>query len=194
MINLTVIAAIVWLFLSTQYIFDTLRGQTKPNKMTWFIWALAPMIGTFSSLKNGFNVTEIPVFISGLIPFLIFLASFFNQNSYYKVSKLDIVCGLISLLALIGAFLTVNLLLVTFLAVISDFLAAIPTIIKSWTYPSSENIYFYFGGLLTSIVSFTGINFTEITNFIFPIYLVMLNLTIVLIISIRKMNKGKQLL
>ncbi len=63
------------------YIRETIRGRTKPNKITWLMWSVAPLIGTAAALSDGVRWAVLPVFMSGFGPLLIFIASFVNSKS-----------------------------------------------------------------------------------------------------------------
>src|ERR1051326_3873885 len=86
---------------SFRYIRDTLRGTTKPNRVTYFMWAIAPLIATAAAVSRGVSWAVVPVFMSGFCPFLVFLSSFSNKQAYWKLGALDYVCGAFSAVALI---------------------------------------------------------------------------------------------
>ena len=52
------------------YVKETLRGKTKPNKVTWLMWSIAPLIATFAALSDGVTLAALPVFMSVLRHFL----------------------------------------------------------------------------------------------------------------------------
>ena len=43
------------------YIKDTLQGKTKPNKVTWLIWGIAPLIGAVAAYSDGVRLAALPV-------------------------------------------------------------------------------------------------------------------------------------
>src|SRR5579864_4455628 len=84
------------------YIRDTLKGKTKPNKISWMMWALAPLVGTWAAISAGADLwATFRVFLSGFLPLIILIASFINKQSYWKLTLFDSLCGLFSLLAVI---------------------------------------------------------------------------------------------
>lgn len=156
---------------SSFYIVRTLKGVTKPNRVTFFIWALAPMIAVAAALSEGAGLAVLPVFVSGFIPLLIFLASFANKNAYWKLGTFDYVCGGLSLLALLLWAMTGNPALAILLAIASDGLASLPTIVKTWKYPETEYWTGYAGALFsagTALFAAPAFTFTAVA---FPIYL-----------------------
>src|SRR3989338_3520158 len=81
------------LYGSIFYIKDTLLGKTKPNKITWLLWSLAPIIAGFASLTTGSTLSTVTLFSAGSIPLVIFLASFANKKAYWELKKFDYICG-----------------------------------------------------------------------------------------------------
>src|SRR4051812_37218404 len=90
------------------YIRGMIRGTTKPNRVTWIIWALAPFIGVWLQLKAGASFSVIPIFMAGFNPVLVVIASFLIKRGYWQITKLDILCGILAIFALIVYILTFN--------------------------------------------------------------------------------------
>jgi ABC-type spermidine/putrescine transport system permease subunit II len=83
------------------YIRDMFRGKSKPNLITWGLWAFAPLIATGAALSvNADGWSTVRIFISGFSPLLVFVAAFIVRQGYWKLSKFDYACGGLSLLAL----------------------------------------------------------------------------------------------
>ncbi|MCX6739779.1 MAG: hypothetical protein NTZ49_00945 [Candidatus Parcubacteria bacterium] len=173
---LVIVGAIIQLAGIASYIKETLTGSTKPNRVTWLLWSVAPMIATFAALSAGVRWSVLPVFMSGFGPFLVFLASFINKNSYWKLEKFDYICGLCSILALILWGITKEPSIAIIFAIASDGFAAVPTIIKSWKYPKTETVTPYITGLLNSSTSFAAITVWNFSSVAFPVYLVIINI------------------
>ncbi|MCL2280666.1 hypothetical protein FWC31_02160, partial [Candidatus Saccharibacteria bacterium] len=70
---------------SIDYIIDTLKGKTKPNRVTWLIWSTAPIIAAIAAISNGVSWAILPTFMAGFGPLLVFIVSFFNKKSYWKL-------------------------------------------------------------------------------------------------------------
>jgi hypothetical protein len=69
---LVIIAAVASLIAAFVYIRSMFVGGTKPNRVSWLMWAIAPLIGTAAALSNGVGWAVLPVFMAGFSPFLIF--------------------------------------------------------------------------------------------------------------------------
>ena len=134
------------------YLLSINRGHAKPNLASWVPWMLAPFIGVFFQLKAGAGLSVLPIFMAGFGPFLVIIFSILNKNAYWKLTKLDIYCGSFALLGLVFYIFTHNLGISIVFAILSDNLAAIPTIIKSWKFPETENATLFFFAMVSNII------------------------------------------
>lgn len=178
-----VIGAIAQLLGIYSYIKETLTGNTRPNRITWLLWSIAPLIGVTAAFFDGVSTLALlPVFMAGFGPLLVFIASFINKNSYWKLEKFDYLCGLFSILALILLYFTKQPIIAIIFAVISDALASIPTIIKSYLHPETETLGTYAWSAFTAATSFFAVKMWIPSAVIFPIYLICLNVTLVALV------------
>jgi hypothetical protein len=166
---------------SYYYTKDTIYGKTRPNKVSWIFWTIAPFVGSYIGYKSGVSTPLlISTFMAGFCPLLIVIASFFNKNSYWKITKFDILCGILSFIAIIIWITTKNAMLSLIFAIFADLFAGIPTIIKSWKHSETEIITPYSLGILNQIITFLIITNFSFENYAFPFYLILINLTIIL--------------
>lgn len=172
-IYLTIPITLIAYFL---YFKDIFYGQTKPNLASWLIWMLAPFIGVFFQLKAGAGFSVLPVFFAGFGPLVVMIVSLWNKNAYWKISRLDLTCGLLALIALIFYVLTHNLGISILFAILSDGLAFIPTFIKSWKFPESETSSIYFASIINNIIALLIIKNWLFTIYSFGIYFIVSNI------------------
>lgn len=169
---LVVLSACITILGATAYIRDTLQGKTKPNRVSWALWALAPLIGTGAALSANADVwATIRIFLAGFLPLLVFLASFVNRRSYWKLTTFDAVCGFFSLLALAAWGIVGIPRLAILLAATGDGFAALPTIRKAWKYPETETGITYITGFIAALLILPSIPTWNIENSAFQIYL-----------------------
>jgi hypothetical protein len=136
------------------------------------MWALAPFIGTAAALSaHGDGWMTIRIFLAGFFPFLVFLASFINPKSYWKLTVFDLLCGAFSLLAIIVWYAINSPTVAILLAVIADGSASLPTIVKAWKYPETETGLTYITGFLTGLLFLPSMPQWDIQNSAFQIYL-----------------------
>jgi hypothetical protein len=180
------------LFGSFFYIRDIIRGKTKPNLVTWFFWALAPLIGTFLQLKAGAGFSVLPVFFAGFFPVIIFFIALIKRNAHWKITTFDIFCGIFSLIALILWIVTKRTDISIAFAILSDGLAAIPTLIKSWKFPETETAVGYVPGLVNNSLGLLMIRSWNFSTYSFGIYFVVLNAFLILLIKRKKFFTQKE--
>ena len=188
--NFIYVGALLNLIGSISYVIDTIKGKTKPNRISWSLWALAPMVAFFAMLGEGVSFTgALMTFMVGFGPLLVLLASFLNKKSIWKITKFDIFCGLFSMISILLWVSTKNTLLSLSFAVIADLMAGIPTIKKSWTYSDTESSAPYSTGIINQIITFLIIKDFSYINIAFPIYFVLINTIIILGIYRKKIFK-----
>jgi len=183
---LLIIGVIVNLIGISSYIFNTLKGKTKPNRVTWLLWSIAPMIAFFAAVSEGRTWGAIPTFMSGFGPLLVFIASFLNKNAFWKLNSIDYICGASSVIALILWGITKEANLAIIFAILSDGLAAIPTLIKSWKDPDSETVTPYIIGMLFQTTTFLTVKYWEFSEFGFSLYLIIINIILTSTILLRR--------
>ncbi len=173
---LVVLSVFVSLSGSAAYIRDTLAGRSKPNRVSWFLWALLPLIATAAALTAHADIwATIRIFLAGFLPLLVFIASFINRQSYWKLTTFDLLCGLCSVAALIVWGLINSPVLAILLAVIGDGFASIPTILKAWKHPETETGLAYAASTISVLLVIPSIPKWNIQNSAFQVYLLIVN-------------------
>ena len=168
------------------YILSIIKGHTKPNLVSWFIWALAPLLGFFFAIKAGAGISALPIFLAGFGPLFIIVVAMFTKNALWKITPFDIYCGILSIIALIIYLFTHNLELSILFAILSDALAFIPTYKKGWNFPKSESSPVYSFSILTNAIGLMIIKDWSFTIYSFGTYFVIANLVMVLILYRKK--------
>ncbi len=177
---LVFVAAVATLLATIVYVRSMFRGGTKPNRVSWLIWFIAPFIAAGAAASNGIGWAALPVFVSGLSPFVIFTASFFNKRAFWKLLKFDYVCGILSGLALVLWYLSKNPDVAIMFAILADGLAAIPTLTKAWRYPNTESPWPYIVGIFNASTSFGAAAVWSFSAIAFPTYLIIINIMLLL--------------
>jgi len=188
---IVIFGSAVQLFGTFSYIKATLEGKTKPNRVTWLMWAVAPLIASFAAYSDGVRWAALPVFISGFGPILVFTASFVNPKAYWKLETFDYICGVCSILALLLWGITKEPMLAIIFAIASDGCAAVPTIIKSLKHPDTETVLTYKTALFNTLTSFLALKTFGFTELAFPIYLVLVNSSLIASVYIGRSNKSR---
>lgn len=188
---LVILSVIISVSGSFVYIKNTILGKTKPNRVSWFFWALAPLIGTAAAIYAGADIwATVRIFISGFLPLTVFVVSFFNPQSYWKLNKFDLMCGVFSVLALIVWGFANSPILAILLVAIGDGFACLPTIFKAWKYPETETGITFVASLVATIIILPSIPVWNIENSAFQIYLLLANTAIIFSIYRKRLFKN----
>ena len=186
---LVLLSACISIFGSVAYIRDTLKGTSKPNRVSWSMWALAPLIGTAAAISAHADVwATVRIFLAGFMPLLVFVASFVNKQSYWKLTVFDCVCGICSLLAFIVWLAVDSPRLAILLAALGDGFASIPTIRKAWLYPETETGLTYIASLISVLLIIPSIPVWNIENSAFQIYLLIANTFLLLAVYRKRLS------
>src|SRR5262249_50842031 len=148
--NFVIVGAIIATGGSLSYLLDTLKGKVKPNRVTYLLWATAPLIAFFAELKQGVGLASLMTFTVGFLPLTVFVASFVNTNAHWKLSSFDVTCGALSLVGLVLWFITKSGNIAIVFSILADALAALPTIVKAFNYPETESAWPYFTGTISA--------------------------------------------
>ncbi len=190
--NFIWLALVVTAFGNYFYIRDTLRGQTQPNRVTFFLWGAVPLVTYFAQRSEGAGVQIYYTLIIALMPLLIFASSFVDKKAYWKITKFDLACGALSVVALVFLLITGKGIPALILSLVADFFAALPTIIKSYKHPESETPIAYMFEVIGSIVVLLTIQVWIFVDYIFPAYILFMCVLFTTILLIRGKQLGKK--
>lgn len=170
---------------SSRYAWQTIRGRTQPNRVTWFLWTVAPAIGFVAALDDGVGLPAVLTLSVGLGPAIIFVSSFANRAAYWRISRFDLGCGAVSLIAL-GVYLSLDdpTPAIVF-AVLADLMGGVPTIVKSWRSPASENPAVFALSGANGVITLLTIDHWDVATWAFPVYIVVIGIGLSLLIVVR---------
>ncbi len=185
-IYITLFTSLIGIF---SYIRSIVKGNTRPNLASWFMWFLAPMVASLVGFVSGAGVAILPVFLAGFGPLLVLVFSLFYKNSFWKLSKIDYLCLALSLSALACWFIWHEGVLAVIFAILADGIAYVPTYIKSWKNPETENPWPYGIGIFNYILGLLVLPELTFLTAGFGFYLIVGNSIEISIISFRRRNK-----
>ena len=163
--SLVIISTLLMLWGGYAYFRDTLVGRTKPNRVSWFLWALAPLVSLGAAFSVDADIwASVRVLVGGVVPGVIFLGSFFNRKSYWKLTWFDWFCGGLSLTALLFWQLASSPLIAVLLATAANTFASIPTFIKAWNFPETETRLIFVNRFLSAVLIIPAIPVWNIAN------------------------------
>jgi uncharacterized membrane protein AbrB (regulator of aidB expression) len=157
------------------YLYETIAGKAQPNRITWLLWGIFPMVIFVAQRAQGVEGVSWASFAAGFTPLLVFAASFFNQNAYWKSQPRDYYLMAAAILGLILWAVTDKPNLALLFSLLADVLASIPTLIKSYRHPHSESWIAYAVSAFGFGMSFLSIQTYHFENALFVAYVFILN-------------------
>lgn len=165
------------------YILTILQGKTKPNRATWWIWAILSAVISASYYSTGANNTIWLPVCGGIGQLIIAILSLkYGEGGWNRFDRLCLLGVGISLLL----WWQFNSPLIALLFnILIDFLGALPTIKKSYYEPQTENLLTWSLYLIASIINLFAIDYWSFQLAAFPLYIFLINATIVIFILSR---------
>lgn len=180
------LGAAINLYGSTRYAIDTIKGKTKPNRVTWFLWALAPLIAFAAMLQQGVSWLDgLMTFMVGFGPLLVLVVSFFSRKSVWKITTFDVVCGVLSLAGIVAWVLTRTGNVAILFSILADGLAGLPTLVKAWKEPTSESHVVFRNGVISAAITLLAIKEYDFQHLGFPVYILIICLTLYAVIRFK---------
>ncbi len=134
-----IIGAIIGSLGGFYYLYETIVGTTQPNRITWLLWGIFPIVIFVAQRAQGVADISWTSFVAGLTPLLIVAASFFNKKAYWKSEPRDYYLMAAAIVGIMLWAITDNPNLALLFSLLADMLAGIPTLIKSYRHPQSES-------------------------------------------------------
>lgn len=153
---------------SGNYVRETWRGNTQPHRVTWGLWALEGLLAFGVELQQHVGLASIMTLALGTIPVLVIVASFRNPHAVWKIDRIDVACGVVSLAGLVFWAL-VNAPTTALVAfAVADAIAAFPTLRKSWHSPQSETVSAFVSGALNCGITLLTLRHFTTAGALFP--------------------------
>ena len=166
----------------SSYFIDTVRGKIKPNKVSFALWSIAPIVAFFAQIKQGVGIQSLMTLSVGIFPIIIFLGSFVNKKAYWKITKFDLICGALSLAGLFLWYVTKVGNLVILFSILADGLAYVPTIAKAYKYPETESAWPWLAASTNGLFTLLTITIWNFTHVGFPLYFLVINLIVFVVV------------
>lgn len=183
--NFVFVAVAINLVGSSSYLVATLRGQARPNRVTWFLWALAPLIAFGAERGEGVGHASLMTFMVGAGPLLVFLASLVSRHGSWQISRLDVACGVLSLVAVALWLATRDGTVAIALTIAADGLAALPTVVKAWRHPRTESPWVFWLGATSAAITLLTVDHWDFAHYGFPVYILAICGTLAVLITFR---------
>lgn len=181
-----VLAAVLSLLGSLRYGRAVLRGRATQNRVTFALWAAAPLIAFAAQLDEGVGAPALLTFASGAGPLLVLGASFVSRHGSVRVTGFDLTCGAVSVAALVVWLGLDDPAAAVLVAVAADAAGAVPTLRKAWRDPWTENAGFYVLVGIGAVLTLLTVTSSAPAQWAFAAYVLALTALLVAVIALRR--------
>jgi hypothetical protein len=188
--NFIIIGALLGAVGSIAYLIDTVKGKVRPNRVSFLLWSVAPFIAFFAQIKQGVGLEALMTFSTGFMPLTVFIASFVNKQAEWKLTRFDLMCGILSIAGLVLWLVTKVGNVAIFFSIIAVGLAAVPTIVKAYKYPDTEMAWPWIATVFGVILTLLTLPSFTFANCGFILYILVVN---TVIFSLVKFRLGEKL-
>lgn len=177
-----IVAGLIGLLGYLPYIITTLKGKTKPNRATWWVWGLLGIIQlvTYYYSESSFDSAIWLLACYTLCQIIMALLSIrFGEGGWDKLDKLCFT-GVIFSIVLWRIFNSASITLLFTIAI--DIFGAVPTVVKSYYEPEKESSFSWTIFLIANSLNLIAIGSWSLRS-IYPFYLFCLSLTLAILLN-----------
>ncbi len=174
-------------------IYSIIKGNFRPQRMTRFLILVFSTIYVVSLLAQGDRNAIWLALVSLIATLIIFLLSI--KKGMGGVAKLDIAVLIMVVFSIIVWKVTNNPVLGLTMSLVADLVSYIPTFLKSWKFPETEEWKFYASFALANFLNLLSISNYTFGKVVLQSYLFVVNVSIILIVVLRGyvLNKSKKI-
>ncbi|MBK7174271.1 MAG: hypothetical protein IPH84_13785 [Bacteroidales bacterium] len=183
--NFVIVGTLLGTIGSVVYLIKTVKGKVRPNRVSFLLWAVVPFIAFFAQIEQGVGLEALMTFSTGFLPLTVFIASFVNKQAEWKLTKFDLICGVLSVVGLVLWMITKVGNIAILSSIVADALAAIPTIVKAYKFPDTEIAWPWIATVFGVIFTLLTLSTFTFANSGFIIYILVLNILIYTLVQFR---------
>jgi hypothetical protein len=188
--NFVIVGTLIGAAGALAYLLDTIKGKVKPNRVSFLLWSIAPMIAFTAQIKQGVGLESLMTFSTGFLPLLTFMASFVNKQAEWKFTKFDLTCGFLSLIGLLLWLITRVGNVAIFFSIVADGLAALPTLVKAYRFPETEIAWPWLASVIGIVLTLFTLQEWTFANSGFILYILVVDFLIFICVQFRIGKKG----
>ncbi|GAA2660890.1 hypothetical protein GCM10010400_19250 [Streptomyces aculeolatus] len=180
------VSAVLGMAGSVRYAVAVVRGTVRPNLVTWSLWAAVPLIAFSAQLDSGVGLPAVQTLVAGAGPLVVVVTAVCTRRNLARLGVFDLACAVVAGAAL-GAWLGLGeAALAVVFSVAADAAAALPTVVKAWRDPASENLLFYVLVGTGAAVTLLTISSSSPAAWAFAAYVLTLSASLVAVVSVRR--------
>ena len=182
-----ILAALLAIAGNLPYLWDIVKGRIQPHPYTWLVWTLVSGIVFFGQLAKGAGIGALPTAASEIFTLIIFLFSL--KYGFKGITKTDTAFLALAIFGIGLWILTNEPAYSVVIAVGIDLIAFVPTLRKTWQYPSTETPILYGSNVLRHILALFSLQAYNIATMLHSIAMITTNTLMTILILARRIKK-----
>jgi len=154
--NIGIISAVLNVSTMVPYVYAVVRGEARPNRATWIIWAFLSWVIFLASAASGAHATLFWLGSAAFNGTLVAGLSFWRGN--WQKSNLELSCLAAGILGVIIWYFTHHAYYSVYVGIVVDVIAVAPTVKKVRQLPKSEPIIAWTIGFAAAILNAIAID------------------------------------
>ncbi|MFA7315507.1 MAG: hypothetical protein WC059_01740 [Candidatus Paceibacterota bacterium] len=180
-----IVAGVIAFLAYIVYIVSIFKGESKPNRATWWIWSFMGLVIGISYFFSGAENTIWVPLVEFLGPLSIAILSIkYGEGGLDDRTDLICIAGAVVSIVLWIIFDSPLIALITNLVV--DSFALIPTIKKSFLRPEGEDFWAWFGTGVADSLNLFAAEKPSFAILLYPVYMLVSDLIIIFILLLKK--------
>jgi hypothetical protein len=168
-----------------RYVAAVLRGQARPNPVSWFCWALAPLVAFAAQLNHGVRPTEWMTLVIAIGPVAVVVAAAVKGGVRSRLAGPDLACGAVSLAGLVAWLVTSRPAAALLLSIVADLVAAVPTFRNAYRRPMDECAPTYLMSTVAMAITLLTVHRWAFGQVVLPAYILAVNAALYAVIRVR---------
>lgn len=180
------VAALLSVIAVIPYIYDTLKGKTKPHLYTMIIWAIVTTLAFFGQYTAGAGPGAWTTGVTAIFTVVVLILSL--KYGTDDITTFDTALLVFALLAIIPWWFTKDPTLSVVIATFIDVCAFLPTIRKTFKDPTSETLFTWIANFLRHGLALCALTTFVLATYVYPAALCFMNIVVALVILSRRKN------
>lgn len=164
-----ILSGTVIFFGGPPYLLDILKGKTKPQRTTWFIWTFLGSISFTSQLKLGAHWSLVYVGLNAAGNLAVFLLSLKYGTGGWR--KMDVTALVIACVGVAISFIFTSPMIALTGSIVADFAGTSLTLYKTYLDPSSETSITWFFMGTSSLFAALAVGKMDFSLLLYPVYI-----------------------
>ncbi len=185
---LALVAMVLDLLGSANYIRDVCAKRTKPHVFSWFIWGLLMGLGAIVSVSQGAWQAALSLALGAAINFAVCILGVRMGGTRY-VRPLDWV-ALFAAMTVIPVWLsTHNALWAAVIVTGINISGCFPSLRKAWHFPGEENLWSFSVFGVAALLRLCAVTPFNVTTALYPATIMVMDFVLITVICLRRSQR-----